>query len=257
LVTAAQGPPQGRRIRSTLVPSARLRLLSEFQLLIDGSAIRLPHSVERVIAFLGVQRAPVNRARLAASLWPDVADQRANGDLRSALWRLRRITGVIEERDNRLALGPGVAVDVADMAALTQELIGEPQQPSLARLADLVQGEDLLPGWDEDWLIVERERYRMLRLRALERSAEVLLDADELGPALDAALASVATEPYRESAHRLVVKVHLAEGNYADAVGTYRAFRRLLADELGIAPSPRMEELIAPLHSDDNSLTVA
>jgi DNA-binding SARP family transcriptional activator len=49
-------------------------LLAEFQLLVDGRAITLPHSVERIVAFLGMSRAPVNRARLAATLWPDVAD---------------------------------------------------------------------------------------------------------------------------------------------------------------------------------------
>jgi DNA-binding SARP family transcriptional activator len=74
-----------------------LRLLSEFQLLVDGRPISLPHSGERVLAFLGISQAPVSRARLAGSLWPDVADQRAHGDLRSALWRLRRIAGVIDE----------------------------------------------------------------------------------------------------------------------------------------------------------------
>jgi DNA-binding SARP family transcriptional activator len=240
-----------------------LRLLAEFQLQVDGRPMALPHSVERVVAFLGMHRGPVARTRLAATLWPDVADQRANGDLRSALWRLRRFTGVIEVTDNRLALAKDVEIDVAELSGLTQALIAGPTRPALDRLPDLVDAEDILPGWDEEWLIAERERYRIQRLRALESSAVALLAAGDHVAALDAAMASVATEPYRESAHRLAIRIHLAEGNHAEAIRAYRGFRSLVADELGITPSSLMEDLVAPLGGPpvgrrvDDSVTLA
>lgn len=225
----------------------RLRLLAEFQLLVDGIVISLPHSVERIVAFLAINSAPVRRGRLAASLWPDVADDRANGDLRSALWRLRRVTGVIHESDNRLTLSPGTVVDVSEMTDLTRALLEEPARPALDRVSDLVNGEEILPSWDEEWLIAARERYRLLRLRALERSAEALLAHGAHTQALDAALACAETEPYRESAHRLLVRIHLAEGNHAEALRAYRSFRRLLDEDLGIAPSAQMEDLMGSL----------
>ena len=247
-IAAPAGPGAGGLNTRTL-HRASLHLLAEFQLQVDGKSVTLPHSVERIVAFLGISRAPVNRSRLAASLWPDVADHRANGDLRSALWRLRRITGVICEEGSLLALAPEVEVDVVDMAQLTQSLIAEPEQPGLERLSELVRAEDILPGWDEEWLVVERERYRVLRLRALERASAVLLAADDYAPALEAALAAASTEPYRESAHRLVIQIHLAEGNHAEAIRAYQAYRTLLDDELGIAPSSLMDDLVAPLTS--------
>jgi DNA-binding SARP family transcriptional activator len=225
----------------------RLRVLAEFQLLVDGTAITLPHSVERVLAFLGISQLPVSRARLAGSLWPDVADQRANGDLRSALWRLRRNTRIIREDNRRLALAPEVDVDLVEMAGLTQSLILAPDSPALDRVPDLVRAHAILPGWDEEWLIVERERYRMTRLRALERSAGALLDAGDHVGALAAALACVDAEPYRETAHRLVIRIHLAEGNNAQAIQVYQAYRSLVGGELGIAPSSLMDDLVAPL----------
>jgi DNA-binding SARP family transcriptional activator len=225
----------------------RLRLLTEFQLLVDGSAVTLPHSVERVLAFLGISRAPVSRARIAGILWPDVADKRANGDLRSALWRLRRLTGVLREENRRLTLAPQVVVDVVEMTDLTRSLIADPDPATLDRVPALVCAPAILPGWDEEWLIVERERFRMTRLRALERSAQVLLAEGDLEGALDAAFASVDTEPYRETAHRLVIQIHIAEGNHAQAIRTYQAYRSQVADELGIAPSAMMDDLVAPL----------
>jgi len=224
-----------------------LQLLSEFQLLVDGRPITLPHSVERVVAFLGISQTAVSRARLAGALWPDVVDQRANGDLRSALWRLRRAADVIDEQNHRLVLASGVDVDVIEMTDLTRSLIAKPESPALDRVGDLVRAHAILPGWDEDWLIVERERYRMNRLRALELSSRTLLAAGDLAGALEAAMASVDAEPYRETAHRLVIQVHIAEGNTAQAIQTYKAYRSLVVDELGIAPSPLMRDLVAPL----------
>ena len=225
----------------------RLRLLTEFQLLIDGKPITLPHSVERVLAFLGLSQAPVGRTYLAHNLWPDVTDSRANGDLRSALWRLRRLTSIIREENRRLRLAPEVHLDIVEMAHLTESLMRAPCPPTLDRLPELVRANTILPGWDEEWLILERERYHLMRLRALERSAEVLLTAHDYTSALAAALALVDTEPYRETAHRLVIQVHIAEGNNAQAVRAYQTYRSLVTDELGVPPSSKMNSLVAPL----------
>jgi DNA-binding SARP family transcriptional activator len=227
--------------------ASSLRLLPEFQLIVGGKAIKLPHSVERVLAFLGLRQDPVSRAHLASSLWPDVADCRANGDLRSALWRLRRLTGVLQEENRRLALTPDVDVDLTEMSGLTESLIRAADRPAFDRIPELVRADALLPGWDEEWLIVERERYQLMRLRALERSAELLLVAHDYAGALRAAMASVEAEPYRETGHRLVIQIHIAEGNNAQAIRAYNAYRSLVAKELSIAPSSKMEQLVAPL----------
>jgi DNA-binding SARP family transcriptional activator len=69
--------------------------------------------------------------------------------------------------------------------------------------------------------------------------------------AAEAALAAVAQEPLRESAHRLVMEAHLADGNPGEAVRHYRLFARLLGRQLGLQPSPRMRALLAGLPVDD------
>jgi DNA-binding SARP family transcriptional activator len=57
-------------------------------------------------------------------------------------------------------------------------------------------------------------------------------------------LAAVAAEPLRESAHRLLIQGHLAEGNLAEAVRQYDFYRTLLSRELGIEPSPTIKRLV-------------
>ena len=54
----------------------------------------------------------------------------------------------------------------------------------------------------------------------------------------------MAAEPLRESAHRMVISAHLAEGNCSEALRQYERFRALLADALGLEPSPQLTELI-------------
>ncbi len=106
-------------------------------------------------------------------------------------------------------------------------------------------GEDLLPDWYEDWVLVERERFRQLRLHALEAMCRRLADAGSYALALEAGLAAVAAEPLRESAQRLVVGVHLAEGNLGEALRQYDRYARHLADACGATPSPAMSRLLA------------
>ena len=103
---------------------------------------------------------------------------------------------------------------------------------------------ELLPGWYDEWVLLERERLCQLRMHALEAWAGKLAAAGRYGEAIQAACAAVGVEPLRESAHRALVRVHLAEGNVAEAVRAYESFRALLAAELGVEPTAQMDALV-------------
>jgi DNA-binding SARP family transcriptional activator len=103
---------------------------------------------------------------------------------------------------------------------------------------------ELLPDWYEDWVAIERERLRALRAHGLEALCRRLTAAGRFGEATEAGLAAVRDEPLRESAHRVLIGVHLAEGNRAAALQQYRAFARLLREEVGMSPSSCMEQLM-------------
>jgi DNA-binding SARP family transcriptional activator len=70
------------------------------------------------------------------------------------------------------------------------------------------------------------------------------LDQGRLGEALIAALAATHSDPLRESARRLLVQVHLAQGNIGTAILCYREYRALLQKEFGVEPSPMMIALL-------------
>jgi DNA-binding SARP family transcriptional activator len=96
-------------------------------------------------------------------------------------------------------------------------------------------------------VLIERERFRQLRLHALEALCRRLTDAGRHGEATEAGLAAVACEPLRESAHRAVVAAHLSEGNAGEALRQYEACRALLGRQLGLEPTAAFERLMAPL----------
>ncbi|WP_445258989.1 AfsR/SARP family transcriptional regulator [Nocardioides aurantiacus] len=120
--------------------------------------------------------------------------------------------------------------------------------PDAELLADLsALGEDLLPDWTDEWLTVERESHRQRRLHALERCSTYLREVGRYGDALAAGLTAVHSEPLRESAHRRVIEAHLAEGNDAEALRQFDGYRRLMADELGLPPSPVIRRMVSHL----------
>jgi DNA-binding SARP family transcriptional activator len=227
-----------------------LILTGEFELIVAGSRVVVPHSVERVLAYLALTERPVSRAKLACTLWVDASEQRATNNLRTALWRLGRVCGRLVSADpDRLVLSSDVRVDATELSDLANRLIHQPHidPTDLRDVPYLVARAELLPDWDDGWVVADRERYRLLRLEALERAASVLIGRRCLGEALVAALASVQTEPLRESCRRLVVAVHVAEGNIVEALRSYEEYRTMLWDELGIEPSRLMRALIEPL----------
>jgi DNA-binding SARP family transcriptional activator len=245
---AALGPPPKA--------SLRLSLLDGFQLEADGSAVEVPLSAQRLVAFLAVHERPLLRTFIAGSLWLDNSEERAHANLRAALWRLRQAAArLVESRGAHLRLAPEVEVDFqrAMLVARVQIQSTFPTPEVDANLRLLLSGE-LLPDWYEEWIGVERERLRQLRLHALEALCERFAAAGRFGEAVDVGLAAVAVEPLRESAHRALISAHLAEGNTFEAARQFDSYRRLLWDALAAEPSPQLEEMVARRLDSDTQL---
>lgn len=226
----------------------RLTIMGGFELRQGREMIVLPPSVERVVAYVALHDGPAARMHVAGALWLDTPDERAMANLRSALWRLRRPgLRVIESCGEHLALEPDVDVDAHQLAITAHHLLDGRPTSDRAPLECLASGGELLGDWYDDWVLVERERFRQLRLQALERLTFAFVSAGQYGRAVEAALAAIATEPLRESSHRALISVHLAQGNQSEAIRQYESYRRIIRNELDLDPSPRMDELMRPL----------
>ncbi len=223
-----------------------IHLLDSFRLTVGGRSVDLPHTAQRLLALLAIKRHPLLRTYAAGTLWLDTSDGRAAANLRSALWRLRsRGLSLVAPHNGTLDLADGVRVDLWEADALAHRwLTGSETDDDREASSSGLKGE-LLPDWYDDWAQDERERYRQLRLHALEAMAERLVLDGRWGDAVLAALAALSSDPLRESAHRAVIKVYMAEGNVAEAIRQLRRCERLMIEEVGVPPSTKLQELIA------------
>jgi DNA-binding SARP family transcriptional activator len=246
-----------------------LDVLGEFRLQAHAGQVAVRRGQQRLLAFLAVSRRPVPRSTLSQRLWDPVDERRGSSALRSNLWRLPRPTGdaLVTTSATHVALSDTVVVDLWQREQLAKRLTDADQdaagptdeqgttgpEPPVDQHdrpvpdAHALWTDDLLPEWADDWLMVERESYRQVRLHALEHLSHRLLAYGQHSRALTAALAAVQADPLRESAHRAAIAVHLAEGNSAEALREFHGYRRLLARELGLPPSPAIREQVGSL----------
>ena len=187
------------------------------------------------------------RGELIDLLWPERPPAAADTALSALLSKLRRALGdgVLAGRSElRFAPAEAVAVDVEGSAeAVTR---GEAaidaqdweQAAADAREVLAVDLQTFLPDCDGPWVNELRRELETIRLRGLETLAEACLrrGGRELGTAEQAARAAIAAAPFRESAHRLLMEIHEAAGNPAEALRAFEDLRILLRDELGTTP---------------------
>lgn len=227
-------------------------LLGGFRLARGPRRVHVGGSVQRLIAFLAL-RSPAARTHVAGTLWPEVSDQRAHGSLRTCIWQLQRCCpGLLSAHGSDLKLSDAVHVDTIDFETRAHRILGEPHTVSLTDLIHEVVWRELLPDCYDEWVLLERERCRQIQLHVLEAACEELLSRNKPGYALCAALAAIQAEPLRESAHRLVIRIHISEGNICEAIRHYKWYRRVLHDELGVAPTAQLQQLVAELPILDN-----
>ncbi|MBL8930197.1 MAG: hypothetical protein JNL54_08755 [Kineosporiaceae bacterium] len=213
---------------------------------VHGERRDVPEGSKKLLAFVCLAGGHVERRRAAGTLWPEGDDVRAAGNLRSALWRLKGCgIDVIESDKVQLWVRAGTGVDVERLTTwadrmITHRPVAEDLDPDRWPGRRL----ELLPGWYDDWAIFERERMRQILLHALEALACELVRRGRAAEAVDVALTAVAAEPLRESAHRVLIETHLAEGNVGEARQAYRTYRDLALRELGVEPSRQLALLV-------------
>ena len=226
-----------------------INVLGGFSFIHLGTEMALPETAERLLAYLAVKDRPIRRAQLAATFWPDASEKQALANLRSTLWRLLGPPhDSLDVGTRSVGVWAHVPVDLRDAASLAYQLIDDRRLMSVDELTTASEslGEDLLPDWYDDWALHESERWRQLRLHALEALAQRLVRAGLYTHALDAALRCVEADPLRETAHAGVIKVHLAEHNRSEAIRAFDRCSAIMHAELGLGPSEQLRALLLP-----------
>jgi DNA-binding SARP family transcriptional activator len=229
------------RIENT--PSmALVSVLGGLSLSCDGRRLAVPPGSRRLLAYLALHPAGVDRRVAAGVLWPAVEDGRAAGNLRSALWRLQQVgCPLVVAEQSWLGLADDAEVDLTRLEAWATRVLAQAPAPGdlgvdPGPIAEL----ELLPGWYDDWVLAIRERMQLRLLHALEALSRLLQRAGRPAAAVEAMHVAVLAEPLRESGQLALIEAHQAAGDWLAARRQYDAFRSILRREIGVEPSAEL-----------------
>jgi DNA-binding SARP family transcriptional activator len=200
-----------------------IQLLGRALLVTDRGATELDRKSAALLALLALE-GEQSRSRLAAWLWND--SDGARNSLRQLLFKLPK--GVIEGSDP-LRLVAGVRADVHGEATLEGELLGAFDYADCPEFSD--------------WLLLERERWRLRHDAGLEAQAEAFEARGDLTAALGVARRLVSAEPLSEQHHRRVMRLCERLGDRAGAVRAFEDCRAVLRRELNLEPSLETQRL--------------
>lgn len=218
----------------------RIRLLGGFEIYGPAGRVEVPPSAQRVVAYLALQKHAGVRTAVAMHVWPDVEEARARANLRSTVYRLGALAAVVAATSRSLTIAPGVSIDLQDLEEhVAAARAGTGVVSGHLRGFDL----ELLPGWEEEWVQLERERVRQLELHLLDDVVASHVEQGRHGEAIDAALRAIRVDPLRDSSHAALLRALLAAGDRAAAITHFRQFAVLLREQLGLAPSSELMEL--------------
>lgn len=253
-----------------------LYLLGPFQATFDGTPIQgfTYDKVRALLAYLAVEaRSPHNREALATLLWPEDPPEAARASLRKALSVLHQaIQNKVAAPPYLISQQDQVQFSIAshhwlDVAVFQSKLDAVDQHAHLQidSCADCIQAleeavslyrGEFLQGLIvedsiefEDWVLVRREQFRARLLTALHELTLHFLYRGKYSRAQQYALRQVEIEPYREEAHRVLMRILAQSNQRSAALAQYETCRRLLNDELGVEPDHETQALYERIRS--------
>jgi DNA-binding SARP family transcriptional activator len=250
----------------------KLTFLGPFQASIDDRP--LPSfryaKVRALLAYLVTYPdRPVSRLRLAGMLWPDLPDQAAGSNMRNAIFYLRRALcppapEPITEPIPFLFIGQDTIqfnassqywLDVADFEKCVS--VSEQAGSAVNRRETLealetgtrLYGGRFLDGLEsgslafDEWISLERDRLQEAVLAMFQRLADAGESAGDFRRMQDCARRQLEIDPFREVAHRQLIRALALAGQQGAALTHYRQCQTLLEKELNLGPSCEMVSL--------------
>jgi DNA-binding SARP family transcriptional activator len=242
------------------------RILGPLEASVDGNPMSLGGRRQRaVLAVLLLEAGRVvSTARLIEEVWPEGPPETADNLVQGYVSQLRKQLGrdAIETRvpGYVLRVDPE-AVDLQKFERLatdgtTMLADGEAVEAAsrLGAALSLWRGAALADLVTDGVLAASAARLDDLRLVALEQRIEADLASGRTTDVIGELEALVAEEPFRERPWALLMLALYRSGRPADALAAYRTARSTLVDQLGIEPSPTLQQLERRILQHDQTL---
>ena len=267
ILPAEGASPAGGRTReagdASVAPAVtaaiRIRLLGRFAVLRGPEEVplrafggRLPQQLLRLLTLRRGTLVP--KDVIAEALWPERRPADAGGNIEVLVSRIRRALGdrtLIQTGSGGYTLTSDGRcwVDAeAFLAAVDggRTLLAERPAEALVSFRsalEICQGEPLAEDTYVEWAQEDRRHLGLALLEALEGAAAAALVTGDPAEAITWAERALAREPLREASAMLAVQALAVTGDKAGALTAFDSFRRRLASEAGLDPSPGAREL--------------
>ena len=239
-----------------MASTLHLQLLGDFRLALDETPITTLNTarLQALLAYLVLHRDALQlRQHLAFLFWPDSPEAQARTNLRKLYHLLRKALPQADRflsADARTLSWRPEAAFTLDVAEFEEALARAASVDSLQAALALYRG-DLLPSCYDDWIVPVRERLRQACIAALERLTQLLERRRDCRTAIRCAQLLLQQDPLNEATYRCLIRLHVLNGDRAEARRVYQTCVEVLHRELDAEPSPDTREAYErALHPD-------
>jgi len=229
-----------------------VRLLGQFDVQRDSRRLAIPtRNAQALFAYLLLNAViPHRRERLAGLFWPDSSEENARSNLRHELWRLRKALEIEGDSyfladDLTIAFNPHSEYSL-DVHRLESKPLEESATDDLIVALSAYHGE-LLPGFYDEWVFLERDRLVALFEAKITRLLEILQTEGRWAEVLDWGNRWIALGGWPEPAYRALISAYANTGDLSKAVAIYERYAQALQKDLGMKPSEQTQALFKRL----------
>jgi WD40 repeat protein/class 3 adenylate cyclase len=226
----------------------QIRLLGQFDIRIDGKRVAISSRVgQSLFAYLALTAGiPHRREKLAGMFWPDTSDENSRKNLRNELWRIRKAISAQQSTESEYLLADEFTLtfnhDAEYWLDVSQMERSDLDLQSLTSNLSLYQGE-LLPGFYDDWIVLERERIQAIFESRMEQLIEQLVVAERWIAIQEWGERWLAFGKAPESAYRALMLASGVHGDMAKVASLYQRCTDDLQEHLGVKPSAETRAL--------------
>jgi WD40 repeat protein/DNA-binding SARP family transcriptional activator len=224
-----------------------VKLLGQFDVRHDEIPIAIPsRAAQSLLAYLLLTAGTFHRReKLAGLLWPDTLEESARRNLRHELWRLRKAidTGPPGEREEEFLLTSEFSVAFnprarywLDVAVLERARATTASADDLMTTLALYRGE-LLPGFYDEWVVLERERVAAIFEQEIARLLGSLVREEWWEELAEWGERWIALGGTPEPAYRALMIAHNEMGDQSKVASSFQRCVESLQKELGVQPA--------------------
>ncbi len=227
-----------------------VRVLGRFEVRLEDKPIQIPsRPAQSLLSYLMLNAGAAHRREmLAGRLWPDSDEENARSNLRHTLWRLRKSIGEEYLLADKLTISFDASQPYRFDAATLESTVEDDSIEALIESVTAYGGE-LLPGFYEDWVLLERERLQAIYEQRMKRLLDRMVREGRWAAVLEWAERWIAHGKIPEPAYQALMRAHHALGDAAGMAATYKRCREALREELDVDPSPQTVRLFEQLSS--------